>query len=287
MQSSPPYPLQQDADSVPRLLRRTKQLLAVQRLIRQALDEPPSRQEMQSRLSREAATYADGSNASSRACDFRSVLRLADNTSATLFAPQAWCPPPPIHSSSSAEVSSWAWQPPGRLVGGFPPAPQPENMQKGRLGLLNTQTIQAIPSATPVNITHAPASTSTEQGSERMKTYDHLPPPPPTLEKATTAEEGLSNIRSPGRSQKRPRSPSSSSVETLSNNQLVGGQKQAHPPEQTSQPTQRPLPDTKPPSLQPPIVHQPQQPATNKKSRAVSINFGFETDSDDDDSDEN
>lgn len=178
--------------------QRAQQLLAAQRRIQQGMCSP-AHKELLSHLSRQDPRKICD-NADARVCSIRDVLRLADHTSATLFAPQAWRPPPPLSSMEGAAAENWQWQPAGRLVGGFPPAPQPENMQKGRLGLYSEHFSHSAGAASAAPCRTASTQSSFGDGNEEGVgiTGSHAD----TSEKQPSSSAGQSRQK-----KKRPRSP--------------------------------------------------------------------------------
>ena len=251
------------------LRRRAQQLTAVQRRIREGLNQSAAQKKLLQLITREEEAAARGDQP--RASDFRSVLRFGDHICATLFAPQSWRPPPPLRSG---EESSWSWQPPARLVGGFPPAPQPENMQKGRLGQCSitfsaqhTLSSRVSPPAEDIEISNNIEPMEVVEESEGKE-----------KEEGDVDVSNEISLGNQGKGVKRPRSPT---PPPRIKNEIVRIAEEGSSLVSKVEDNLRPDPH-----MSEPVDKKTGTASANKKSRAISINFGFESDSDEE-SDEN
>jgi hypothetical protein len=121
------------AQRLQQLQQRARQLLAVQRIINKGLNDPqrPAHKALLQHLSQEAEAARVGEAGSvprvgGSSCDYRSILRLGDHISATLFAPHSWRPPPPPSTipaaggtgggGETAQGGGEDWHPPACLV---------------------------------------------------------------------------------------------------------------------------------------------------------------------------
>lgn len=192
------------------------------------------------------------------ACRWRDAVQLGDLLSDTLFAPPAWRPPPPS--------SNWQWQPPQRLMGGFPPAPQPENMQKGKLGEWSARfTLRE--------------ANSTSQGSEKKEkmTVERKEEAKDHKTSEETRQVGADFRQAP---LKRPRPSSPPPVSSAATSSAA---KNIREPDQEKERRDSPVAEVE--KIVPrssPAEQRAAAGSSNKKARAISINFGFESDSDED-----